>query len=78
MQTLTMDEISLVSGGDKGDATAGGAIAGGLALGNAGLSIARAAGLGAMRGLGFGLVGVVAGAALFGGIAYFSYAVAMK
>jgi len=33
MRALTMDEITIVSGGDIGDATASGAVAGGLAGG---------------------------------------------
>lgn len=77
MQVLTMDEISIVSGGDKGDAAAAGAVAGGMGGWSAGSAIARAAGVGALRGVGFGLVGLVGGAVIFGGIAYITYKLAV-
>lgn len=77
MHELTMDEVSLVSGGDRGDAAAGGAVAGGIAGGGAAAAVARAAGMGALRGIGLGVVGIVGGAVLFGGIAYITYRLAI-
>jgi hypothetical protein len=77
MQLLTLNEISLVSGGDRGDASAGGAVAGGIAGGGAAAAIARAAGMGALRGIGLGAVGIVGGAIVFGGIAYITYRLAV-
>ena len=77
MQVLTMDEISIVSGGDRGDASAAGAVAGGMGGWSAGSAIARAAGMGALRGVGLGLAGMVGGAIIFGGIAYLTYRLAV-
>jgi len=77
MQELSINEISLVSGGDRGDAGAGGAVAGGLAGGGLGISIARAAGMGALRGMGLGVVGIVGGAVIFGSIAYIAYKISV-
>ena len=73
MRELTLNEMALVSGGDRGDATAGGAVAGGVAGGGAAAAVARAAGVGAMRGVGLGVAGIVGGAILFGGIAWIAY-----
>lgn len=76
MQELSINEISLVSGGDRGDSSAGGAVAGGLAGGGFAVSVARAAGMGALRGMGLGVAGIVGGAIIFGSIAYITYKVA--
>lgn len=70
MRELTLNKVAFVSGGDRGDPAAGGAVAGGIAGGGAGAAIARAAGVGALRGVGLGLAGIIGGAILFGGIAY--------
>jgi hypothetical protein len=76
MQELSMNEITAVSGGSRGDSAAGGSVAGGIAGGGAGAAIARAAGMGAMRGLGLGFAGIIGGAILFGAIAYVAYEMA--
>jgi hypothetical protein len=73
MLELTFDQVEEVSGGDIGEVTAGAAVTGGLAGGAAGWNVARAAGYGAMRGAAFGFAGILGGAVLFGGIAYFSF-----
>lgn len=68
---MTMDEISMVSGGDRGDAAAAGAVVSGIAGGGgAAAAVARAAGVGALRGVAFGAVGIIGGAIVFGGIVY--------
>ena len=76
MQELSVNEISEVSGGSRGDSAAGGAVAGGIAGGGAGAAVARAAGMGAMRGLGLGFAGIIGGALIFGTIAFIAYNVA--
>ena len=50
MQVLTMDEVMMVSGGDRGDVTAGGAVNGGAAGGATGYAIARGADYGMRAG----------------------------
>jgi len=66
----------MVSGGDRGDAVANGAVVGGMGGGGAGAAIARAAGAGALRGIGLGALGIIGGAVVFGGIAWAAYTVA--
>lgn len=73
MQTLTLDEVMMVSGGDRGDATAGGAVGGAGA--GAAFAIARGAGLGLRAGIGLGLAGIVGGAIIGGGIGFIAYQV---
>lgn len=68
MQALSFDEISMVSGADRGDATAAGAVAGAV---TAGVS------MGAEVGVIGGIVGVAAGALIGGMIAYTAYNLGM-
>ncbi|UTH75444.1 hypothetical protein [Chromobacterium sp. IIBBL 290-4] len=69
MQELNANEVCMVGGGDRGDATVAGAIAGGTA----GASFVRGAAWGARLGAWGGPLGMVGGAILGGGAAYIVY-----
>jgi hypothetical protein len=64
MQDLSFDEISMVCGADRGDATAGGAVAG---------AVFGGAAAGAEYGVWGGAGGVIAGAIIGGAIGYIAY-----
>ena len=74
-------EIDFVSGGDRGDATASGAVAVGIAGGTAGWAVGRGIAQGASWGARFGmfagpagaLIGFVGGAVVGGGVGWAAY-----
>lgn len=72
IQELSFDEVSMVAGGDRGDATAGGAVAGASAA-SAAMIAARYASYGARIGVVGGVAGVVGGAIVGGLIGYAAY-----
>lgn len=72
MKVLTLDEIDLVNGADRGDATANGAVVGGGAAA-AGLVAARYASFGARIGVFGGAAGIVGGAIIGGAIGFIAY-----
>lgn len=64
IQDLSLDEIDMVNGGDRGDAAVAGAVAGGMALGAAGAAVGGPAG--AIAGFGLGMfVGMYVGVAIY-------------
>lgn len=74
MQALTINEISMVSGGDRGDATVAGSIAGGTAGWHA---IARGSSLGMRLGGFAGPVGMAGGIVLGGLGGYLIYRISV-
>ncbi|MBQ5947815.1 hypothetical protein [Massilia sp. ST3] len=70
MQVLTFEEISMVSGGDRDDATVAGGIAGGTAGWHA---FARGGALGMRLGVAAGPVGMAGGIILGAGAAFLIY-----
>ena len=74
MQALTFDEISMVSGGDRGDASVAGAIAGGTAGWHA---IARGGALGMRLGAFADPLGMAGGMVLGAGGGFLLYKLAV-
>jgi len=72
MRELTEREIALVSGGDAGDST----VAGGIAGATGGYRYAKATFTGARIGSAAGPVGAVVGGVLGAATAYFTYEIA--
>lgn len=72
IQELSFDEIDIVNGGDRGDATANGAVVGGAAAA-AYMTAARFASYGARIGVAGGIAGVIGGAIIGGAIGYAAY-----
>lgn len=72
IEELTFNEIELVNGGDRGDATANGAVVGGGAAA-AYMTAARFASYGARIGVAGGIAGVIGGAIIGGAIGYAAY-----
>lgn len=73
MKELTFEQIGYVSGGDRGDAVAGGAIATGLGAGGYAAAAARGAGYGARAGAIFGVAGFLGGAIIGGAVGFIAY-----
>lgn len=74
MQVLTLEEVDMVSGGDRGDATVAGAIAGGTAGFNA---IARGSALGVRLGALAGPLGIAGGLIIGGAGGYLLYRISV-
>lgn len=74
IQELSFDEIGQVCGGDRGDATANGAVVGAGAAA-AYMTAARYASYGARIGAVGGVLGVIGGAVVGGAIGYIAYEV---
>lgn len=72
IQELSFDEISIVNGGDRGDATANGAVVGAGAAA-AYMTAARYASFGARIGVLGGALGIIGGAIVGGAIGYAAY-----
>ncbi|WP_273021450.1 hypothetical protein [Rheinheimera sp.] len=75
MKELTFGQLNAISGGDRGDATAGGGIATGIAAGGYAASAARGAGYGARVGAIFGVAGFIGGAIVGGAAGFILYSV---
>ena len=72
IQDLCFDEIDQVGGGNRGDATAGGAVNGASAA-SAAMIVARYSSIGARIGIFGGFAGVMGGAIVGGAIGYAAY-----
>ena len=72
IQELSFDEIGIVNGGDRGDATANGAVVGAGAAA-AYMKAARYASFGARIGVVGGVLGIIGGAIVGGAIGYAAY-----
>ena len=72
IQELSVDELGIVNGGDRGDATANGAVVGAGAAA-AYMTAARFASYGARIGVFGGAMGIIGGAILGGAIGYAAY-----
>ncbi len=74
IQELSFDEIAHVSAGDRGDATAAGAI-GGAAIAGGYMTALRFASYGARIGVLGGAAGIIGGAIVGGAIGYAAYTI---
>lgn len=72
IQELTPAEVSVVSAGDRGDATAGGAVSGAMAA-SAYMTAARFASFGARVGVVGGAAGIIGGAIVGGAIGFIAW-----
>ncbi len=72
IQELSFDEIDAVGGGNRGDATAGGAVHGATAASGA-MIAARYSSVGARIGVIGGIAGIIGGAIVGGAIGYATY-----